>query len=1315
MSYKTKLTVFESEVKKHEGAEKFHLTKLQEIIDNVPCGLCIYEFDGKDILPVISNKMFYKLIGFSKESIGKIQRKVLFLNIHPDDLTNVKANVERSVKNNEAFSIVCRVYHEHYQEYRWLRADGIVRKEADFKLIYVVYTNMDKVYKLKNKLCDVQERMKDVLDAIYGGVASYKILEDGRFIPIFYTDGLPAHIGYTREEYDEITSHDARITIYEKDRERVVNATIKALLNEGTLDISFRMPHKDGSLIWVHVSGKRVGNTDEEMVFYAIFTRKTEKDYLFKSIADETADSIYVIDSGNYDLLYVNESKKQLSTKKDYERLKCFQFLYDRSQVCTDCILKRYKPDGMEHEFNIDDSYYSIRFIKTNWNGIDAYVIYFRDITEIVKTRKEKERMEIYFQTIVNSLPGGVTVIRQELDGTLVPEYISRGFASMIRMTVSQVEEIYKDDIFAGVFLEDVEVNKAKLENALKNGHGDGEMIGRIKCGDESFVWVKNSFTVKQSPDNKLRMYCTYTNITDAVKEINELKEKYERTLLHHYQDIGPNTLFLGHDNISQNLVIKRTDFTGCGFNMKQLYGRNGVVMRMAENISDPEEKKRFLESFLNKPLLDAFANGKKEISYTCFVHFPNKQQGQYANFKMILTETPDSEDVTGILTVSDVTEKTISHRIMEQQYITNCDYVVDLDINKDEYNILICGKDVRSAPPSQRGKHSERVKYITENRIVPKSKELYSSSLDGNNMIERLKNDSSYSIYYSLIDENNEIRTKYMIITAIDLRLGRICLVNSDITDFIKEQQGLLNMIAYTFDLSGFIDIVSDRFTLYTRKAILNNLPSIIMENYSKSINTFATRYGLSEEEQPRIQKLFSVSSMIERLEKEPEGYEFVLPFRTNNTLRYKQVIIIWGDINHKTICIVRADVTDVLATEKRNNERLEATLALAEEANRAKSDFLSAMSHDIRTPMNAIIGMTTLALSQIDNTEKVKNYLEKISVSSKHLLSLVNDVLDMSKIERSKINLNITKVSIHELVEQLNAIIEPQALGAGVQFIVRKGPIFNNYFFGDTLRINQIIINILDNAIKFTQRGGKVELSVGEISSKISGKVRYSFTVSDTGIGISDEFLENIFLPFTRSYAVAKIEGTGLGLSITKGLVDLMGGKITVDSKKNTGTVFKVELEFDIAPNDKNRERKQSKTISKQLLKGKTFLIAEDNEINVEIICELLRLNACKTVVARDGQKAVQMFSSSQEGTYDAILMDVQMPNMNGYEATRVIRKLDRSDSKKIPIIAMTANAFAEDVQMSLDAGMDAHVAKPLDMRVLESTLDRVLNSKK
>lgn len=384
---------------------------------------------------------------------------------------------------------------------------------------------------------------------------------------------------------------------------------------------------------------------------------------------------------------------------------------------------------------------------------------------------------------------------------------------------------------------------------------------------------------------------------------------------------------------------------------------------------------------------------------------------------------------------------------------------------------------------------------------------------------------------------------------------------------------------------------------------------------------------------------------------------------------------------------------------------------LQTAENANKAKTDFLSNMSHDIRTPMNAIIGMTSLIRHDAGNKAKVIEYADKIDISSQHLLGIINDILDMSKIEAGKTVFKYTDFSMPDLIEELNTIFQPQIAERNQTLMVIKENIRHEWVNGDQVHLMQIFSNLLSNAVKYTQEGGKIQFLVEECETNSSVYAKYRFLVSDNGMGMSADFKETIFDPFTRAEGSVtnKIQGTGLGMAITRNLVEAMGGTIDVESELGQGSCFEVLIDLRIA-----EDRFVSSTVQEEkneqndnIFQGMRFLCAEDNELNAEILTELLKIEGAECTICENGEEILKTFEKSAPGDYDMILMDVQMPVMNGYEATKAIRRSSHELAKKIPIIAMTANAFSEDIQHSLAAGMNAHVSKPVEMRVLEKTI--------
>ena len=423
----------------------------------------------------------------------------------------------------------------------------------------------------------------------------------------------------------------------------------------------------------------------------------------------------------------------------------------------------------------------------------------------------------------------------------------------------------------------------------------------------------------------------------------------------------------------------------------------------------------------------------------------------------------------------------------------------------------------------------------------------------------------------------------------------------------------------------------------------------------------------------------------------------------------RYLHVTGFLNDVQGARKCIV--DMSDRTG-EHQTMLAVEAALEIAEKASKAKTDFLSNMSHDIRTPMNAIIGITTLMKNELHQPEKLAEHLGKLETSGRLLLGIINDILDMSRIESGKTTLNIEKTNISQQVSQLDSIIRQQASQRRQTFTVETHMQHENVL-ADPNRLNQVLMNILSNAVKYTPQGGRIRLAVDELTHT-EHYAKYCFVVQDNGIGMSEAYQKTLFEPFTREEksGTNKVQGTGLGMAITKSIVDLMGGTIRVESATGKGTRFEVVLEFPIdAEADKVQTApalpEEAEAVSP--LSGMNFLCAEDNAINAEILELLLETKGARCTICSNGQEIVDAFASVKPGEYDMILMDVQMPVMDGLEATRRIRSGENPLGRTIPILAMTANAFLEDMQKSRDAGMDEHLSKPVDINALEQTVKR------
>lgn len=408
---------------------------------------------------------------------------------------------------------------------------------------------------------------------------------------------------------------------------------------------------------------------------------------------------------------------------------------------------------------------------------------------------------------------------------------------------------------------------------------------------------------------------------------------------------------------------------------------------------------------------------------------------------------------------------------------------------------------------------------------------------------------------------------------------------------------------------------------------------------------------------------------------------------------------------------------IDEQIKKEKQVQNELEFAREAAETANRTKSSFLFNMSHDIRTPMNAILGFANMAKKYSDDKEKVEECIDKVQTSGTHLLGLINDILDMARIESGKIEIEVEPIDVREAADRLTTILGDLARDKDIKLSVSLEDVENPYVYLDELHVNQILLNIISNAVKYTENGGKVDILIKEMLSSDKERAHYRFVISDTGIGMTEEFLDHVFDSFERdkNEALAGIQGTGLGMSITKRLVDIMHGNIEVESTLGEGSTFTVDLEFKKYEGDfealVTAEAEQEQEATEITLDGKRILLVDDNELNREIASEILAETGAVIEEAEDGVEAFDKVRESEPGYYDIVLMDVQMPRMNGYESTKAIRALENEALANIPIIAMTANAFDEDREDALEAGMNEHIAKPIDVVKLFDCLRKIL----
>ena len=590
----------------------------------------------------------------------------------------------------------------------------------------------------------------------------------------------------------------------------------------------------------------------------------------------------------------------------------------------------------------------------------------------------------------------------------------------------------------------------------------------------------------------------------------------------------------------------------------------------------------------------------------------------------------------------------------------------------------------------------------------------------------EKIKDYDAYIFFpkYQVCITRNTVCMIYVLLALLLFSLYRVSRSRTEKRSILQDQKRLrvIDALGHAYSSISLVNIKTEEIEIV--KASKSMKPDQKGDMLSKAHQEELIRQVIAEPFQKAYREFISMSTVAKRLEKR-EMLSFTA--QTVDERWLTMIIVPQGyDKNGKlcTVLVANRDATEEKEREIEQDKNLRNALAAAEHANKAKTVFLNNMSHDIRTPMNAIIGFTALATAHIDNTELVLDYLKKIHTSGQHLLSLINDVLDMSRIESGSVEIEYAAVHLPDILNDLKTIIQGSSYSRQQKLSIDTQDILYEDIITDKLRLTQVLLNISSNAVKFTPAGGRISICVSEKPCNRDGFATVIFRVKDNGNGMSQEFRKHVFDSFSREHTVTEngIGGSGLGMAIAKNIVDMMGGTIQVESEVGKGTEFTVAFECKIAgaavkqepapePGDLIKsENQKPQTESKRSYKGKKALLVEDNELNREIATAIIKEIGLDVDIAEDGTDAVNMMSSAEGRKYDLIFMDIQMPKMDGYTATREIRTLDDPKCANIPIIAMTANAFEEDRKKAIKAGMNGHIAKPISADAILENLDQI-----
>lgn len=1177
-------------------------------------------------------------------------------------------------------------------------------------LICLVFL-VNKLLKTK-KIINKNMENEKILNGLVNTVV-YKIMPDG-IETLYYSDGVPKLLDMTKDEYDNWVSDGDLIEkcVYKGDLPRFMRMYERVLNNKyPNMNINFRLNTKNNVHTWIHLNAFRIREENGYPVFAALFSEGSDEAKMYRKIIDDSPTGVFVASVSNDEILYANSAMYRLGLCDSGEILgrNCYEVFFGRRERCEFCrkenlsynsllVCELFNRDMTRHYCN------SARLI--DWNGIPAYIEYISEDTESFFAYKKRN-------DLINNFPGGAGICEME-DGKFRVSFLNEGYYKMLGRNMEDSMSIEKNHSLNYIYPDDKK--KILSEIASLNECGQiGECTVHVETSEPGVLkWINMRGTLSEKDGDKKVFYVSFSDVDESKKASIKLNEAYKNLELSEKmlnEAIRHSEIKLWEYFPETGCVVWTSPFENDfdAENIMENYPDSWIEM----NITAPESVED-LKRFYNEAKA-----GKTEG--TCEIK--NKFKDGYRWERLNFTSIPGKgeERTKVIVTAIDITKQKEAEKRFEEELARKSALEAD-SVSSITYNV---SKDTIAEAVTNNGHRniikqncrlSDAVSGMYEFMASDKDIEICKKEFNQTTMLNNYYNDCrKYEVVYCITPPDGKDRIKYYsadISMAEDPRSKEIYafVYTHDVTDDILKKEVIESAIEEEVDFISYLNLKTNIVKMLNYKKDAVALPGTEPRDYTES-NMVNIPAMIPPEEQEECFKAFDVENIKKELINKDEFsiIHSVYNKRNPNEKRRVKHRIYYLNERCDIIVFVRSDITDVFNQEQEKNRQLQDALRQAKQANAAKSDFLSRMSHEIRTPMNAVLSLASLGAEDSKDPEMTE-YFKKINDSGKYLLGLINDILDMSRIERQKVKLNPEIAELDKFFSTIMSIIKPLYQAKNIDFVFDRSEFKRKYAKIDVMRTQQILINLLNNAIKFSDNGGRIEFTA--LSLNRGGKEYNKFIIRDYGVGMSKDFLSRVFNPFEQEQNKfsSSQEGTGLGLAISKNLVSLMGGTIEVESVINQGSTFTVEIPVSEPGAEEIREFIDLKRDSKNTcdLSGRRVLLAEDHPINTEITVKLLEKRGMVVEHAEDGVIAVDMFKKSKPGYYDAVLMDIRMPNMDGLEAAEKIRSLNRSDAKTVPIIAMTANAFDTDIENSINAGMNAHLSKPIKPEEVYKTLE-------
>ena len=1285
----------------------------EQLVNKIPGGVVIIEVTDT-IHFFHCNDWYYNNLGYTREEFETISKNDENSGIHPEDISILKDSVEECLLGKNDDTLTFRVKAKN-GNYKYMSLTTTVMGRNDGKLIlYGIYSDIDKHVRLTNKLAYVNAEMDNMIASIPGGISKYLLTAEGTLKRLYSSPGMAELVGKTQEEYEYDFDNNWKDNIYYADFPIVQKNILECIKTLKSTEFTYRLIHKDGSLVWVTALVRVIGEKDGRPLAHAVFHAMTKSEILYQTLLDNIDTVTLVRDISTNEILYANKAAGLFLgvNEKHLIGKNCHEAMQEKLVNCEE--IEKELISGKVEEIVIGDRCYNITAEKLIWNDRDSVACFFTDITDSWTARAQLQGDKDKLDEIVSNIPLGIVVFRLTADDEIMVEHCNDSICDIIKIEKSKIVygplsdiilpfDFHRDDL--PMILDSIQKTRVRTSPF--------DFDFRIATKNGKIMWITANLQSVPQDDGSVIIYAGFSDIT-AQKDMEE-------KLVFNAKELKDSLVKLQENQERLNAVSRRADL----FYWEIELNTGDVTASFAEEDSPSGNLKNegFATDFIVPHDIEYFkvmtsiAASGKESHVTFDVRVgSSEEKSEWFRITYDIIRDDENKPVSLLGLAQNINELKLEQRRLDEE-IENVETATQRQDVLSTMRVNLtddCVESYSSKPETRLSikigdKYSDALLKIAE-RAVSKTQKS-----------EIIKQQSTEKLLQSFENGEKSLSFDYQIETADNTS----CWINTSVRIYKHPTTRKIMCFMYCYDINDIhitrdiIDkVVEDGYehisVINTKSRKIELALGNANENYSfktgeafdRSLMESFARLTSLQDAEVNFDNCCLSNVLFELLDRE----EFSYPFNINETSRRERKLFTysWFDESKTKILLLVTDITEIYQQEIKRSEELAKALDAAVLANKSKTDFLSRMSHEIRTPMNAILGMSRLGEEAVTEDSVIASYFKDINASGNYLLGLINDILDMSRIEQGKMDIVNKYEETEEMVRSVEVVIRPLAEAKNVHFNINTSGIMPRWIHIDKLRAQQVYINILNNAVKFTETGGSVNW---DINCEMIGenKAKFIINISDTGCGMSESFLERIFEPFAQEQnsLVNARQGTGLGLAIAKSIVEKMGGTISVASKIGIGTTFTIELTRDCKQINSVTSVSQDAEDIKNILEGKKVLLCEDHPLNTLVATKLLEKVGVTVVTAENGLIGVNKFAESQENEFDAILMDIRMPIMDGLEATTKIRALNRQDAKAVPIIAMTANAFAEDRSLSKSAGMNEHLSKPIEPQLLYKTL--------